>query len=159
MKLLWESRNRPFTVTKMMGAIVSDGMTSPAKVEKRFGKIDFDGDSHAKLKAHAIRSQLTAERKHMELMISDYANVYGACERIIKSAVPQSYSRHTSRMLSVWAFTLPLALVGSLGWRMIPTVAIICWMLFTIEEVGASYTTPHLLSSPRLKIYIFNARV
>ena len=159
MLYLWESRNRPFTITKMMGAIVCDAMTDPNKLERRFGKIDFDGSSQDKLKAHAIQSQLTAERIHMELMISDYANVYGACERIIKSAVPQSYSRHTSRMLSVWAFTLPLALVGSLGWRMIPTVAIICWMLFTIEEVGASYTTPHLLSSPRLKIYIFNARV
>mmetsp|Transcript_16434 Transcript_16434/g.38043 ORF Transcript_16434/g.38043 Transcript_16434/m.38043 type:complete len:454 (+) Transcript_16434:41-1402(+) len=150
MKLLWESRNRPFTVTKMMGAIVSDGMTSPAKVEKRFGKIDFDGDSQAKLKANLIMSQLTAERRHMELMISDYANVYGACERIIKSAVPTSYSAHTSRMLSVWAFTLPLALVGSLGWRMIPAVGIICWMLFTIEEVGHSIEDPfnlHVLDS------------
>ena len=67
---------------------------------------------------------------------------YGACERIIKSAVPESYSRHNSRMLSVFCFTLPFALVHSLGWRMIPAVATICWMLFTIEEVGHTIEDP-----------------
>ena len=34
-RMLWESRNRPFTVTKMLGAIVSDAYTDPAKIEKR----------------------------------------------------------------------------------------------------------------------------
>jgi len=142
MKLLWGSRNRPFTITKMMGAIVSDAFTDPKKIQKRFGKIDFQGDSEAQLKANLVQSQIIAERSHMELMISDYANVYGACERIIKSAVPTSYSAHTSRMLSIWSFTLPFALVNSLGWHMIPAVGVICWMLFTIEEVGHSIEDP-----------------
>jgi hypothetical protein len=35
-RMLWESRNRPFTVTKMLGAIVSDAYSDPAKIEKRF---------------------------------------------------------------------------------------------------------------------------
>ncbi len=62
----------------------------------------------------------------------------GACERIVKSSVPTSYSRHTSRFLSMWCFTLPLVLVHSLKWKMIPAVAIMCWMLFIIEEVTFS---------------------
>jgi len=142
-KLLWESRNRPFAITKMLGAIVSKAYTDPAMMERRFGTLDLDAaDPAAKLKAHLVMSQIIAERGHTEKMISDYADVYGACERIIKSAVPQSYSAHTSRMLSVWSFTLPLALVNSLQWQMIPAVATICWMLFTIEEVGHSIEDP-----------------
>ena len=39
-------------------------------------------------------------------------------------------------LCSVWCFTLPLSLVESLQWRMIPAVVIICWALFVIEEVG-----------------------
>ena len=75
-------------------------------------------------------------------MIAEYANVYGACERITKSAVPKSYSSHTSRMLTVWCGTLPFALVHSLRWRTIPAIAIVCWMFFTIEEVGHSIEDP-----------------
>mmetsp|Transcript_37226 Transcript_37226/g.100662 ORF Transcript_37226/g.100662 Transcript_37226/m.100662 type:complete len:462 (+) Transcript_37226:217-1602(+) len=141
-KMLWESRNRPFTVTKMLGAIVSKAYTDPVLVQNRFGPLNFDGSSADKLKANLVQSQIIAERGHVEQMISDYANVYGACERIIKSAVPGSYSRHCSRMLSVWAFTLPFALVSSIGWRTIPAVATICWMFFTIEEVGHSIEDP-----------------
>ena len=36
----------------------------------------------------------------------------------------------------MWCFTLPLVLVDSLKWRMIPTVLTVCWALFIIEEVG-----------------------
>ena len=39
-------------------------------------------------------------------------------------------------MGSVWCLTLPLVLVDSLRWRMIPLVVVISWALFVIEEVG-----------------------
>lgn len=51
------------------------------------------------------------------------SNCYGACERIVRSNVPASYSRHLSRFLSVWCFTLPIVLVNSLQWMMIPVVS------------------------------------
>ena len=54
----------------------------------------------------------------------------------MRSNVPASYSRHTSRFLSIWCFTLPLVLVHPYKWLMIPTQMIICWSLFIIEEVG-----------------------
>lgn len=49
--------------------------------------------------------------------------------------MPLAYSKHTSRFLSVWLFSLPLVLVDTLGWRVVPTVAIISWALLSIEEV------------------------
>ena len=150
-EMLWRSRNRPFTITKMIGAIVSHAYTDPERLRARFGKIDFGGDTDDVLRAKMIQSQMTAERTHVETMISDYANVYGACERIIKSGVPYHYSRHASRMLSVWSFTLPFALVGSLSWRVIPCSAVIAWMMFTIEAVGHAIEDPfnlHTVDKP-----------
>ena len=59
-----------------------------------------------------------------------------------RTAVPWSYSRHTSRFLTLWCGTLPLALVPLFGWLTIPVVMVICWCLFGIEEIG------HLIEQP-----------
>ena len=37
--------------------------------------------------------------QHGEQMIMGIVETLGGCERIVKSTVPQSYSRHTSRFL------------------------------------------------------------
>ena len=148
-EILWKSLNRPFCVTKMMGAIISNAYTDPARLQARFGKVDIgSNDPDARLKANLILSQITSERIHTEKMISDYADVYGACERIVKSAIPSHYTRHSSRMLSIWSFTLPFALVATLSWRVVPVVATICWMMYTIEEVGHSVEDPFNTEEP-----------
>ena len=56
--------------------------------------------------------------------------------------VPLSYSRHTSRFLTIWCATLPVVLVDTLGFITIPAVAFIGWCLFGIEEIG------HLIEQP-----------
>lgn len=63
-------------------------------------------------------------------------------DKILRTPVPLSYSRHTSRFLTIWSGTLPLALVGQLGLVTLPVVAITCWCLFGIEEIG------HLIEQP-----------
>lgn len=37
------------------------------------------------------------------------------CEKILRTPVPWTYSRHTSRFLTLWTLTLPFALIGSLN--------------------------------------------
>jgi len=56
--------------------------------------------------------------------------------------VPLSYSRHTSRFLTIWCGTLPVVLVDALGWMTVPAVAFVSWCLFGIEEIG------HLIEQP-----------
>mmetsp|Transcript_71186 Transcript_71186/g.118310 ORF Transcript_71186/g.118310 Transcript_71186/m.118310 type:complete len:387 (-) Transcript_71186:87-1247(-) len=77
--------------------------------------------------------------KEREVLIKS-AGVLGdcvsACERIYNTPIPLAYSRHTSRFLVLYVSTLPLALVGSLGWATLPAMAIICWALFGILEIG-----------------------
>ena len=58
------------------------------------------------------------------------------CERIFNTPIPLAYSRHTSRFLVLYVSTLPLALVGSLGWGTLPVMVVIVWALFGILEIG-----------------------
>jgi predicted membrane chloride channel (bestrophin family) len=64
------------------------------------------------------------------------------CQRILNTPVPWSYSRHTSRFLTIYAATLPLAVVSTLGWLTIPVMTVLSWCLFGIEEIG------HLIEQP-----------
>ncbi|EKX47030.1 hypothetical protein GUITHDRAFT_52696, partial [Guillardia theta CCMP2712] len=91
---------------------------------------------HRPLAIAVAVADVKQSRGHAENMVSRLIATIANAERIVKTAVPLSYSRHTSRFLSVWCFTLPLVLVHSMKILMIPAVAIICWALFAIEEVG-----------------------
>jgi len=64
------------------------------------------------------------------------------CARIVNTPVPRSYSRHTSRFLTVWCGTLPFVLAPMIGVMSIPASAVVCWSLFGIEELG------HLIEQP-----------
>lgn len=63
-------------------------------------------------------------------------------ERIVRTPVPMSYSRHTSRFLSLFFFTFPLVLLPSLGASTIPVTSFFCWALFSIEEIGHDIENP-----------------
>ena len=67
--------------------------------------------------------------------VGDLAKYLKACERILNTPVPWSYSRHASRFLSIYTATLPLAVVSTLGWLTIPAMTMLCWCLFGIEEI------------------------
>jgi len=138
-KCIWAARNRPMALCKMIGAVYRSWFTNVEQLKKKFGAVN--GELTEDQRA-VMRSNIQTERALMEQQLVIISNCYGACERIVRSNVPASYSRHTSRFLSVWCFTLPFVLVGSLGWLMIPTVALICWGLFIIEEVGHALEDP-----------------
>ena len=57
------------------------------------------GPSDSTLFGAALHSELTSRREK------------SSCERVLGTPVPLSYSRHTSRFLTLWAATLPLVLV------------------------------------------------
>ena len=57
--------------------------------------------------------------------------------------MPLSYSRHTSRFFSLYAFTLPLSLASHINlWILPPTVGIVSWVIFATEEIG------HIIEEP-----------
>lgn len=76
---------------------------------------------------------------HIQMLM----NAAGITERLATTPIPLSYSRHTSRFLSIWTFTLPFVLVHIMD----PIAAMvgqffICWALLGTEMVG------HMIEEP-----------
>jgi len=124
-----------------MTAILRKSNTDVKELSRRWKGGDA-GENLNAFETRMMQAALISERTVAERGMTEFCNIMGACERIVKSSIPTSYSRHASRFLSMWCFTLPLVLVHTLKWKMIPVVAIICWMLFVIEEVG------HIIEDP-----------
>ena len=79
----------------------------------------------------------------LDAKVEELISILGKAERIKGTPVPLSYSRHTSRFFSIYAFTLPLALVGKVALLGIPPiVAVISWVIFATEEIG------HIIEEP-----------
>ena len=67
------------------------------------------------------------------------------CEKILRTPVPWTYSRHTSRFLTLWLGTLPYALVGNMRpWLVFAVVIAASYCMLGIEEIG------HLIEQPFL---------
>ncbi|CAM9892804.1 unnamed protein product [Ectocarpus sp. 6 AP-2014] len=75
-------------------------------------------------------------RVQIEEGLSFLVDALGKCERIVTTPVPRGYSRHTSRFLTVYGFTLPIVLVPHTELFTAPVVAAVCWGLFSIEEIA-----------------------
>ncbi|KAL3792281.1 hypothetical protein HJC23_006193 [Cyclotella cryptica] len=74
--------------------------------------------------------------------VSRLSDVLSGCEKIVQTPVPLSYSRHTSRFLTLWCGFLPFAIVKDLGWLSIPVMGTVSWLLYGLEEIG------HLIEQP-----------
>jgi len=82
------------------------------------------------------------ERCWLLQMVTTLSHTVGRCECLLQTPVPRSYTRHTSRFVSIYLLTLPFALVNSLGWFTAPVVAVVVWALFGILEIGHSIEDP-----------------
>ncbi len=74
--------------------------------------------------------------KHFIESLHCLSNSLAICERILKQPVPLSYSRHTSRFLSLYLLALPFNLVSTLGWITVPIISAVCWSFVSVQEIG-----------------------
>mmetsp|Transcript_18156 Transcript_18156/g.37172 ORF Transcript_18156/g.37172 Transcript_18156/m.37172 type:complete len:494 (-) Transcript_18156:176-1657(-) len=84
----------------------------------------------------------------MGMELCQLGDALSGCEKIVKTPVPLSYSRHTSRFLTLWCGTLPLAIVQELGWLSVPVMFTVSWLLYGIEEIG------HLIEQPFVPVSV-----
>jgi len=78
----------------------------------------------------------------MDECLSQMLYQVGTCERIVKTAIPLSYSRHTNRFMMIFCLTLPLVMVTELRWATIPAAFIVSYALLGIEEIGHQIEEP-----------------
>lgn len=81
----------------------------------------------------------------MSLNIQHFHDQLGACERLLRTPIPISYTRHTSRFLFLWLTCLPFALWPTVGWFTIPCAALIAGSLLKIDEIGMQIEEPFSL--------------
>lgn len=150
LRLRVTNRPRAFHTDKATAACLNAGMASH-DVERVVGA------KHRPLEclnvmAAAIREDFLAatdhdpyqravERQLLEAQLRSLNDSLGTCERILNSPIPLSYSRHTSRFLSLWLATLPLAIDAPA--LALPLIAgATSWALLSIQEIG------HVIEEP-----------
>jgi predicted membrane chloride channel (bestrophin family) len=69
----------------------------------------------------------------------------GGCERLFRTPIPLSYTRHTSRLLLFWLGYLPLALFAELKWHALFVAPLLVLILFGIDEIGVELEEPFQL--------------
>lgn len=115
----------------------------PSYVLLLLHKVIHEGLQDGKNKEDTSSAVVTALHEHSFIeLINSLSHSITSCERILKQPVPLSYSRHTSRFLSLYLFTLPLTLIPYLSWWTIPTIAAICWSFTSIQEIGQFIEEP-----------------
>lgn len=87
-------------------------------------------------------------RKHeLHQTITIFEDTLGSSERLLTSPVPLFYMRHTTRILAIWLFLLPLALwdIYEQSWNhigMIPTTILLGIFLLGIDELANQLEEP-----------------
>jgi putative membrane protein len=66
----------------------------------------------------------------------------GGCERINSTPLPFAYMVHLRRVMIVYCFTLPFALVDGFGWLTVPAILGVAYTFFGIEEIGVEIENP-----------------
>ena len=68
--------------------------------------------------------------------------VMGACERLLKTPIPLSYTRHAGRTLMMFLCLLPLTLAPAMGWTLVPAIFILSYLLLGVDEIGVEIEEP-----------------
>ena len=66
----------------------------------------------------------------------------GACERIHGTPLPFAYMVHVRRVILLYCYSLPIALVKDFGWWTIPGTLFVAYALLGIEEIGVEIEDP-----------------
>lgn len=69
-------------------------------------------------------------------------DILGACERILKTPIPYSYSMFMKKFIFLYVVTLPLGFVNTFGWWTIPVVMLVFYILVSIELIAEEIEDP-----------------
>ncbi|MEW5313383.1 MAG: hypothetical protein WDW38_004954 [Sanguina aurantia] len=114
-------------------------------------EIDMLAKSHHRpVKALSVLSELITQTPNItgyqiQQMLDQVAYFHdslGGCERLLRTPIPLSYTRHTARFLILWLSFLPLGLWDKYHWAMLPVTALIGFLLLGIDEIGVQIEEP-----------------
>lgn len=81
--------------------------------------------------------------REMDEQVQRLCGAFGASERVLRTALPTGFTRHSSRLMSLWTMLLPFALYPSTGpYGLIPASVITTYAILGIEDVGVQLEEP-----------------
>jgi putative membrane protein len=69
-------------------------------------------------------------------------DILGACERILKTPIPYSYSMFMKKFIFIYVVTLPIGFVSTFQWWSIPVVSLVFYILVSIELIAEEIEDP-----------------
>ena len=75
-------------------------------------------------------------------MFANLAGALGATERVLRTPIPTTYTRHTSRFLSLWCLATPFFLYPECGFGTVPASIFVSFVLLGIEDIGVQIEEP-----------------
>ena len=121
-----QHKNRPYHVLSLLSKRIRSALNGDGG----------EGHHHENLDPGSEAVVRTMHEHQFEHYFHGLSSSMAACERIVKQPVPLSYSRHTSRFLTLYLASLPLTLIPILGWMTVPTMTAICWSFLSVQEIG-----------------------
>lgn len=74
--------------------------------------------------------------------LNAFTDICGACERIKNTPIPYSYSAFIKKFIFIYVMTLPFGYVFTLGYLVIPVVAIVFYVLASLELIAEEIEDP-----------------
>ena len=74
--------------------------------------------------------------------LQSFLDICGACERIKNTPIPYSYSVFIKKFIFVYTITLPIGLSFSLHYLLIPIVALVFYVLASLEMIAEEIEDP-----------------
>lgn len=66
----------------------------------------------------------------------------GGCERLLRTPIPTSFTRHASRALMLWCYASPLVLYPVMGVGTPVAAFFVAWALLGLEDIGVQVEEP-----------------
>lgn len=119
--------------------------------------IDLDSDAGARLKAepslcHALLDEnlkelaaanIDAQKLHsLDATVAVLLDVQGGSERLKRTPMPRGYGFFVERLMVIFAFLFPFAVVAELSWVVIPVNLVVCLGFTLISETGRVLEDP-----------------
>lgn len=82
------------------------------------------------------------QKRQMQKEITIFEDILGGCERLLRTPIPVSYTRHSTRCIMIWLLTFPIWLQLQIGPALIPTTALVAFLLLGMEEIGVENEEP-----------------
>lgn len=83
-----------------------------------------------------------AEKESLDFNLTSFSDCIGGCERILRTPIPLSYTRYTSRFLIMWLTFVPFTLWDTCGWATIFYTGITAFLLLSVDDIGVSIEEP-----------------